>query len=323
MESSLAALNGFPDAGRVLARAFSRGLRPPRRRRVSQWAEDERFVSRESGSSLPGKWSNSVAPEMVEVMDCLTPAIPGRTVTLKKSAQLSGSESGINLFGHVVVDDPGPMMIVLPTTDEVKKYVRVKLQPAIDSTKTLKARVREQKSRDEDSSTTTFKKFDGGFLQLVGANSSSGLQMVSIRVLILEEVSEYPFDVDGRGDPVEMAIERTQAWEGREKIFFCSTPGLDGVCRVSQKYEISDQRRRYLPCPHCGTYQTAAMEAAGQGSGRPGLYLRPGLCDRTQQQDLDAPARRLAEVLSGRRLPAGGGAAGRHGTSPGAAVQWP
>lgn len=246
---------GFPPARPILGRAFARGIRPPRRRTVSQWAEDDRFVSRDSGSPIPGKWSNSVSPEMVEVMDCLTPASPGRTVTLKKSAQVAGSESGINLFGHVVVDDPGPMMIVLPTTDEVKKYVRVKLQPAIDATKSLKERVRDQKSRDEDSSTTTFKKFDGGFAQMVGANSSSGLQMVSIRVLILEEVSEYPADVDGRGDPVEMAIERCQGWEGREKIFFCSTPGLDGVCRVSQKYEISDQRRRYLPCPHCGMFQ--------------------------------------------------------------------
>lgn len=256
MESGLQALlESFPPVGAIIGRAFARGARPPRRRKVWEWAADERYVARESGSSLPGKWSNDVSPEMVEVMECLTPAVPGRTVTLKKSAQVAGSEAGINLLGHVITDDPGPTMVVLPTTDEVKKYVRVKFQPTVEATPALKSRVREQKSRDEDASTTTFKKFDGGFLQFVGANSSSGLQMVSIRTLILEEVSEYPADVDNRGDPVEMAIERTQAWEGREKIFFCSTPGLDGTCRVSAKYENSDQRRRYLPCPHCGVFQ--------------------------------------------------------------------
>ena len=257
MQAGLKALvHGFPPSLPILARAYARGLRPPRRRTVAQWAADERFVARESGSPLPGKWSNDVAPYLVEVMECLTPADPSRTVTLKKSAQIAGTEAGINLIGHVVVDDPGPMMVVLPTTEEVKKYVKIKLQPAIDETKTLKAKIREQKSRDEDSSTTTLKKFEGGFLQLVGANSSSGLQMVSIRVLVLEEVSEYPADVDGRGDPVEMAIERTQGWEGREKIFFNSTPGLMGACRVSEKYEISDQRRFYVPCPQCGLFQT-------------------------------------------------------------------
>ena len=100
-----------------------------------------------------------------------------------------------------------------------------------------------------------FKRFEGGYLQVTGANSSAGLQMISVRVVIREEVSEYPFDVDGRGDPVDLSDQRTQGWEGREKTVDISTPGLLGTCRITKRYEASDQRKFFVPCPHCGAYQ--------------------------------------------------------------------
>jgi phage terminase large subunit GpA-like protein len=249
------AIECLPPARGIVAAALARGLKPKRRRSVSQWADEERYVARESGSPLPGKWSNDYVPEMVEVMDCLNPRHPAREVSLKKSAQVGASEAGLNMLGFVITDLPSPIMVVLPTTDEMKKYVRLKLQPAIDVTPALKKAVKTIKSRDEESSTTTFKRFAGGFLQLAGANASSGLQMTTVRILVLEEVSEYPMDVDGRGDPVDLAIERTQGWEGREKIAYISTSGIKGQCRVTRKYEASDMRVRYMPCPHCGAFQ--------------------------------------------------------------------
>src|SRR5262249_2338311 len=106
----------------------------------------------------------------------------------------------------------------------------------------------------------TFKKFPGGFLQVAGANSSAALQMVTYRVVLAEEISEYPFDVDGRGGPLELAFQRTQAWEGRRKVFYNSTPGVGGARRGSVKFEQSDQRRYYVPCPQCGDFQVLKWE---------------------------------------------------------------
>lgn len=249
-----------PSQRGTLAAAFLRGIRPPRRRPVWQWAEDEREVSAESGSPQPGKWRNAYVPEMIEPMDCLSLDHPARNVVLKKSAHVGGSESGLNLIGSCIQDNPCPILVVLPTTDEMRKWVRLKLQPMIDSTKGVKAKVRAQKSRDEDGSTTTFKRFEGGFLQITGANSSAGLQMISVRIVIREEVSEYPFDVDNRGDPVDLSEQRKQGWEGREKTVDISTPGHKGTCRITKRYDASDQRVRYLPCPQCGTFQPLVWE---------------------------------------------------------------
>ena len=232
------------------------GLAPPPAMDVNDWADNERFVSAESGSPQPGKWSSALVPYVREVHECLSSAHPSRDVTVMKSAQTAFTEAGLNAVGAYVDRDPCPILIVLPTTDEARKYNNIKLQPTIDVTPSLKRRVRDLKSRDEESSTTFFKRLDRGFIVLTGANSSSGLQMISARVIIFDEVSSYPADAGGRGDPVEQALSRSKAWlPYAPKRYFCSTPDLAGVCRIEARYKVSDQRRYYVPCPQCGEFQ--------------------------------------------------------------------
>lgn len=242
------------DAAAIVAAQLAAALRPAEVITVARWAATAPRVVPDT-SPQPGDWDPSWAPHLDEIMECLSPSDPCRQVTFKKSAQVGGSECGVNLFGFTVDQAPAPMLIVLPTTDEVKKYEAIKLQPTIDATPRLKAKVREQKSRDKKGSKTAFKKFPGGFCQLAGANASSGLQMISVKILILEEVSEYPADAGGRGDPIDQALARTKVYVEVRKVFFVSTPGVKGSCRITKEYEAGDQRRRYVPCPHCGTYQ--------------------------------------------------------------------
>ncbi|MBC7282662.1 terminase gpA endonuclease subunit [Hoeflea sp.] len=267
---------GLASGHTVVARVFAESLRPPPDRSVAQWAEDKRYVAAESGSPFPGKWSNDLAPYMREPMECLSPSHPATDVTLKWSAQTGKTSIGENFFGYTADEDPAPMLIVLPSLDEGKKFVKTKLQPAIDATPSLRHKVAEQKSRTEDGSTSAFKRFRGGFAQITGANSSKGLQMISVRRLWGDEISEWPLDVDGRGDPLDLAIKRTTAWTRRGvKRLWSSTPGMDGACRITDYYVASDQRRYYVPCPHCGTCQVLKFEnlKAGADGSAKGCYF--------------------------------------------------
>lgn len=248
-------MNTFVDGATLVRAALIEGLTPPRRRTVSQWAEERRIVSADSGSPQPGPWSNDLLPHLVEPMDCCSVSDPCTDVVVVGSAQGGKSSIGENFIGYGIDDDPAPMLVVLPTLDEAKKYNRIKLATMIDATPSLRRRVAEQKSRDEAGSTASFKKFRGGFLQIAGANASAGLQMISVRRLLGDEVAEFPDDLDGRGDPWEMAIARTTAWWNRGvKRLMVSTPGVKGACRITAAYEASDQRRLYLPCPSCGEW---------------------------------------------------------------------
>ena len=252
---------GMAHGGAALLLAFASALVPPPVKTISEWAEEKREVSAESGSSRPGRWSNEVAPELVEIMEELSPSSPAQEIIFKKSHQVGGTEIVINTFGFVVDEAPAPMLVVMATLEQSKDLVKLKVNPTIAETRELAAKVREQKSRDADSSTAAFKRFRGGFARFTGANSSKGLQMISVKYMVGDEISDWPLDVDGRGDPLVLAETRTTVWRhyGR-KHFLLSTPSLKGICRISARYELSDQRRRYLPCPQCGHYQVLTWE---------------------------------------------------------------
>lgn len=251
-----AVLPDLPDGRKVLFDALIRGATPETDLTVSEHAERYRVVSPESGSPFPGPWKNSRVPYVREPQDCLHPDHPARQIALKWSAQTAKTEIGVNWFCFIVDRAPGPTMMVLPTGDEATKYNRVKLQPTIDASPRIRHRVKAENSRDEAASTTAFKRFGGGFCQIVTASSSKGLQMVSIRWLILDEVSGYLRDVDGRGSPSAQARKRQKAFGDLAKELAISTPGMAGECEISDLFEASDRRRFYLPCSHCSAYGT-------------------------------------------------------------------
>ena len=223
---------------------------------VSQWADRYRFIGAESGSRYPGRWRTSRVPYTRQPMDCLHPDHPARKITLKWSAQTGKSEIGVNWFGFIVDRSPASILTVLPTDGEAKKYNRVKLQPTIDASPQIRKRVAPENSRDEAASTTAFKRFAGGFDQITSATSSKGLQMISVRYLILDEASGYPLDADGRGSPIDQARARCKSYADTAKEFMPSTPGMAGDCVVSKAYDEGDRRHFYLPCPFCGVFQT-------------------------------------------------------------------
>jgi phage terminase large subunit GpA-like protein len=262
------------DAEAVLLRALARICDVPPPRSVAEWADAERIIAAETGSPWPGQWSTDRVPYLREIMEVMTLAHPCRRVTLLKSAQIGGSEAGLNLIGQVMAETPAPVLVMLPSIDMMLGYNRLKLDPMIQSTPALSRRVQDVVSRDTENSTVTFKRFPGGYLQLLTANSGANLQMRSGRVLLLEEISSYPTDTDGRGSPVAQLEARAIAYSGREKILEISTPGeeLAGSevgCRVTRSYERSSQGKLLVPCPHCDHRQTLDWESLRWTKGAP------------------------------------------------------
>jgi phage terminase large subunit GpA-like protein len=247
--------------------AFACRVAPPRN--VAEWAEAERIVAAESGSPWPGRWKTDRVPYLRQIMEVMTLSHPARRVTFLKSAQIGGSEAALNLIGQVMAETPAPVLVMLPSIDMMRGYNRLKLDPMISASPALAARVEEVVARSGEESTATFKRFPGGYLQLLTANSSANLQMRSARVLLMEEVSDYPMDADGRGDPVRQLEARAIIYAGREKILKVSTPAEEDSCRVTAAYEASSQGKFLVPCPHCQTKQTLEWESLRWPKGQP------------------------------------------------------
>lgn len=237
------------DHANPLVSGFFDAFKVPTRLTVTEWADQFRILP-SKGAAAPGKYRSSRTPYMREPMDALSVSSPVEEVVLMAAAQTGKSESGNNWAGYVIDNAPGPMLLVQPTVDNAKRYSKQRISPMILETPSLAAKVMDNRSR-EGGNTILEKEFPGGIMIMGGANSAAGLRSMPVKYLFADEISNWPADVDGEGDPLELAEARTTTFGRKRKIFKCSTPGVKHVCRVESEYLKTDQRKYHVPCPHC------------------------------------------------------------------------
>jgi phage terminase large subunit GpA-like protein len=257
---------GFEGAEDLL-RAWRRGMRPDPSLTVSEWADQHRWLS-SRGAAEPGRYRTARAPYLREIMDALSPSHPAQRVVFMKAAQVGATEAGNNWVGFVIHHAPGPMLAVQPTVELAKRNSRQRIDPLIEESPVLRERVNPARSRDAGN-TMLSKEFPGGILIMTGANSAVGLRSMPARYLFLDEVDAYPASADEEGDPVSLAETRSLTFGHRRKVFLVSTPTIRGVSRIEREFEASDQRRYFVPCPHCGTMQWLKFERLRWEKGRP------------------------------------------------------
>lgn len=241
------------DAFAIYNEGFNAGLKPDPLMNISEWADKYRILSQKA-SAEPGKWRTSRTPYLKEIMDCLSPYSGIEKVVFMKGAQIGGTEVGNNFLGYIVHLSPGPVMLVMPTVDGAKRTSKTRIDPMFEAIPELKGVISNRRSKDA-SNTTLMKEFQGGVLVLTGANSAIGLRSMPVRYIFLDEIDAYKGDVEGEGDPVNLAIKRTSTFN-RRKIFMVSTPTIQGVSRIEYEYEQSDQRHYMVPCPYCNKRQS-------------------------------------------------------------------
>ena len=232
----------------------------------------------------------------------LEPAV--RKVVFMTSTQVGKSEILNNSIGFFIDAAPKPMMMVQPTDLTAKHYSKKRIAPMVESSPTLKRKVREASTR-RPGNEVRLKEFDGGFLKIAGANSAASLATDPIAALLFDEVDRYPEDVDGEGNPIEIALRRTDTFPRAVQIM-ASTPGKPkGLSRIEAEYELSDQRRYHVPCPLCGFLQVLRWrdekgfhrlrwEKDAEGKPIPGSVRY--LCARCNQGIEEKSKRRMLEV---------------------------
>ncbi len=229
---------------------------PPPDITVSEWAERYRFLSSETSSST-GRWKNDKAPYQREIMDAFTQKHVERIV-VESGAQCGKSEIMMNMIGRIIDLDPSSVMMVQPTQDMAEEFSKRRFSVMFNICPTLRWKVAEAKGRSS-SNTMRFKSFPGGSLSIASAQSAPELRSKPIRFLFLDEVDAYPPSAGGDGDPVELAIARTETFHNR-KIAMFSTPGNVKTSRIHEEYLNGTQEEWQIPCPKCGQYAFMKFE---------------------------------------------------------------
>lgn len=223
-------------------------LKPPENITVTQWADKNRILDSKT-SAEPGPWRTARTPYLQGIMDAFNDSDIEEIVFVKPT-QVGGTECLQNIVGYIIAQDPSPTLIVYPTLELAEYTSKNRVQPMINLCSELREKYHEQDSKVLEL------QFDGMYVVLSGANSPASLASRPIRYLLMDEVDKYPPSAGKEADPRSLARERTKTFAHNKKIVQTSTPTRK-IGPIWQEWEnADDQRRYYVPCPHCGHYQT-------------------------------------------------------------------
>lgn len=179
-----------------------------------------------------------------------------KEIVLMKASQMGASEWLVSYAVHTCDQRKGNVFYVFPTEGHVSDFSTARLGPAIEASPYLTRIVVDGSGEGglSGSNRITLKRIRNRFLYFRGSKvgtdgNAPQLKSVDADVVIFDEVDEL--------DPRAPAIARKRVGHARAdlgNILWVSTPTYAGL-GIHAEYVDSDQRKWFLPCPHCGERQ--------------------------------------------------------------------
>ena len=235
---------------------------------VSEYAEQNRTLP--PGTPFPGPWRNDRTPYLLEPMNNLSAYSGVQRTIIAKGHQLGFTAAAENVIAYWMDVSPAQIMYVTATDSLAEKWATKRLDPLIDSCG-IRQKIRAQTTNKKTRRTgdKTFRKeFFGGGLEISSAQSPADLRQDSVRILIRDEIDGAPkYLKSGEGEWLEVSFARTSAFGSRKKVLDYSTPTTFAETAIWPEYELGDQRRYFVPCPHCGAFQVLEWSADNKALG--------------------------------------------------------
>jgi phage terminase large subunit GpA-like protein len=228
-----------------------KNLAPPPRLTLSQWAARYAVLSRET-SAQTGRFTSYAYQD--GIMDAITdPSVT--EVTVMKSARVGFTKVLDHVVGYFIHQDPSPILVVQPRVEDAEDYSSTEIEPMLRDTPALAEIAGDLKAKDAKQKLLKRVFRNGSSVSFVGANSPGGFRRITARVILFDEVDGYPKGGAGQeGDQIALGTKRSETFWNR-KIVKGSTPTIKGESRIEKAWLQSDQRRFFVPCPHCGEMQ--------------------------------------------------------------------
>ena len=228
------------------AKSAQRAFRPRPRIDGSEWANQHGFLPKDSPE--PGRFRIERVPYLREPLNAVCdPAI--ETVVGMKGSQIGWTVAIYGMgSGYYIHQRPRPILVYQPTQDDAKAFARDKLGGIIEASPSLMRLVGETVSR-ESGNTTLRKVYPGGHLDILWASTTRAFRQRTAAVVFADEIDEYP-TTEKQGDPIRLMESRLTAFR-HPTLVLGSTPTIKGSSRIEVAYDRSDQRKYFVPCPHC------------------------------------------------------------------------
>jgi phage terminase large subunit GpA-like protein len=223
---------------------------------LHEWtAQHRRLSERTTAPGLAGPWRWEVAPVMLDPYVVYSD-VRVQSVAVCGCTQYGKSEFGHNVAAWTVLCDPAPLLLVMPTEDEVKNRVAIRLRDLFKSHPDLLATIGgDERNIHVDRATDC----RSCLLYLGWPNSPVTLGDKAVGRVILDELKNFPTEIKDHGDPVALARDRLRTFGAFGKLLSVSSP-TTAESLIARELERGDYRTAHLPCPHCAVYQYPAWE---------------------------------------------------------------
>jgi phage terminase large subunit GpA-like protein len=230
-------------ADQRLRSSLASALTPPKELSYSKWAEENFRLpaesSAETGEFTPWKFQRGI-------LDAMGDPLLSR-VSIIKSARTGFTKSFVAAIGAFAVNDPCPIILVVPTDDDARGYAVDEIDPCFRESPALRDVMKI--GRFDGRNTLTHRTMvGGGSLKIIAARAPRNLRRHTARVIIFDEVDGM--EVTKEGDPIKLGEKRTVTYADR-KIIMGSTPKDAATSIIQKRYNESDQRIFEIPCVHC------------------------------------------------------------------------
>jgi len=167
-------------------------------------------------------------------------------LVIQKSAQVGVSELLVNLAlwaADTEYAGRGNVLFLMPTQNQMDDFAQARLDRALQDSPYLRERLQPEPPRRKGADSKRLKRLGNGAIYLRGADSKRQIASVDADLVILDEFDQMEEGV------IELARRRL-ASSSKGLLRIGSTPRYPEA-GINALYLRSDQRRYYLPCPHC------------------------------------------------------------------------
>lgn len=219
-------------------------LEPEPKLSVWEWCEQNLYLSGRVTDN-EGMYSTTLYPFVREILECFADYSVS-DVCMMTSAQVAKTTTYMAGMAWTIHNRNQSIIFAMDSESNVKSLSKNRWLPMVDDCPVLAA----HKPSNEDNYQILEQQFDTCTVRLVGAGSPGRLASTPSPIVIADEVDKYPVGNEREASAVKLLDERTMGF-ALGKRFKASTPtNEDGV--IYQEWLRSDQRKYFVPCPHCG-----------------------------------------------------------------------
>lgn len=218
---------------------------------VSEFAEAN--VVLQEGACRGQKFSYKTRPYFREFTDAMGDNQHNCRVVMMSPSQLGKTSAILNYIYYLITYDPENTLIILDSQKTADKLSKIRLRPFLRTQVKLDSLQRgKQLDYQKSASASNISLSSGKSIVLGSARSASDLCSFACKYLLCDETSRYPDVLDKEGDPITLALQRTESYL-RNMAIFTSTPTTED-CTIYQHYLLGTQERWCAMCAECGYY---------------------------------------------------------------------